>query len=177
MKSKSTAPREQERTLRLQREMVRLLGRFAVLAVLLWLVFGVLFGLCAMPDDQMAPRLYAGDLILYYRQAHTFHDRDVIVARVEGQTVVGRVAARGGDTVEISDGMLHVNGSTVMENEIYYTTDAYEGGASYPLTLKENELFLLCDHREGATDSRWFGPVAADSVKGRVITVLRRSRL
>ncbi len=163
--------------MRLQRELVRLAGRLAAMAALLWLVFGVLFGLCAMPNDQMSPRLYAGDLILYYRQIRTLHDRDVVVARADGETVVARVVARGGDTLEITGGTLRVNGSTVFENEIFYSTDAYEGGTTYPLTLEQDEVFLLCDHREGAKDSRWFGPVTTHDVKGKVITVLRRSRL
>lgn len=90
---------------------------------------------------------------------------------------MARVVARGGDTLEITGGTLRVNGSTVFENEIFYSTDAYEGGTTYPLTLEQDEVFLLCDHREGAKDSRWFGPVTTHDVKGKVITVLRRSRL
>ena len=45
------------------------------------------------------------------------------------------------------------------------------------MTLAENEFFVLCDYREGAKDSRYFGPVSAGEIKGKVITVLRRSGL
>ena len=38
-------------------------------------------------------------------------------------------------------------------------------------------FFVLCDYREGARDSRWFGPVRQSEVKGKVITVVRRSGL
>ena len=45
------------------------------------------------------------------------------------------------------------------------------------LTLAEDEFFVLCDYREGARDSRYFGPVSEDEIKGKVITVVRRSGL
>ena len=91
---------------------------------------------------------------------------------------MGRVAAHGGDTVEITeDAQLSVNGSTVIENDIYYSTPRYESGIAYPVTLAENEVFVLCDYREGAKDSRYFGPVSKSEIKGKVITIVRRSNL
>ena len=86
--------------------------------------------------------------------------------------------ASGGDTVEVTDqATLVVNGSTVLENDIYYTTPKYDNGVTYPLTLAEDEFFILCDYREGARDSRYFGPVSEGEIKGKVITVVRRSGL
>ena len=96
----------------------------------------------------------------------------------DGEQYVGRIVAHGGDTVEVTDqATLVVNGSTVLENNIYYTTPKYENGPAYPLTLAEDEFFVLCDYREGACDSRYFGQVSEDEIKGKVITVVRRSGL
>ena len=63
------------------------------------------------------------------------------------------------------------------ENDIYYSTPRYESGITYPVTLAENEVFVLCDYREGAKDSRYFGPVSKSEIKGKVITIVRRSNL
>ena len=124
----------------------------------------------------MMPKLAAGDLLLYYRLDRTPGDREVVVFEKEGKTYVGRVVARGGDTVEIrQDELLQINGNAIVENEIYYTTGPYEGGISYPVTLAEDEIFILCDYREGAKDSRYFGPVTKKELKGTVITAIRRS--
>ena len=46
-----------------------------------------------------------------------------------------------------------------------------------PLSLKKDEVFLLCDYREGGRDSRYFGAVSKKEIKGKVITILRRSDL
>jgi len=47
----------------------------------------------------------------------------------------------------------------------------------YPIKLKEGEYFMMSDMRSGAKDSRLFGPVKKEEIKGKVITILRRSSL
>ena len=47
----------------------------------------------------------------------------------------------------------------------------------YPLQLQEGECFVLGDHREGATDSRYFGAVDTQEIRGKIITVIRRNQL
>ena len=63
----------------------------------------------------------------------------------------------------------------MMETDIYYPTPAWEGTVEYPLTLEEDEVFVLSDYRERAKDSRYFGPVTKKELKGTVITAIRRS--
>ena len=80
------------------------------------------------------------------------------------------------DTVEVTDAAaLVINGSTVAEPDIYEETPKYDSNVTYPLTLADGEYFILCDARAGARDSRWFGPVQAGEIQGRVIAVLRRN--
>ena len=152
--------------------------RLAAMSILLILLFGFVFGVTPMADDDMSPRISAGDLLLYYRLADDYVSGDVMVFQKDGEQYVGRVVARGGDTVEVTEeATLVVNGSTVLETDIYYSTPRYESGPEYPVTLSEGEYFILCDYREGARDSRYFGPVSRDEIKGKVITVIRRSGL
>ena len=154
------------------------LTRLAAMVLLVWVLFGLIFGFCPMKNEDMMPRISSGDLLLYYRLQQSFVSGDVIVLQKDGKRYVGRVTAHGGDTVEITeDAQLSVNGSTVIENEIYYSTPRYESGIAYPVTLAENEVFVLCDYREGAKDSRYFGPVSKSEIKGKVITIVRRSNL
>ena len=154
------------------------LTRLTAMVLLMWVLFGLISGICPMKNEDMMPRISSGDLLLYYRLQQSFVSGDVIVLQKDGKRYVGRVAAHGGDTVEITeDAQLSVNGSTVIENDIYYSTPRYESGIAYPVTLAENEVFVLCDYREGAKDSRYFGPVSKSEIKGKVITIVRRSNL
>ena len=152
--------------------------KFIAIVVLLALLFGFAFGVTPMQNDDMSPRISAGDLLFYYRLADDMVTGDVLVFEKDGEQYVGRIVANPGDTVEVTDqATLVVNGSTVLENDIYYTTPKYDDGPAYPVTLAQDEYFILCDYREGARDSRYFGPVGLDEVKGKVITVIRRSGL
>ena len=73
---------------------------------------------------------------------------------------------------------LKVNGSIVIETNVFYKTYPYDKKkVNYPLSLKKDEVFLLCDYREGGRDSRYFGAVSKKEIKGKVITILRRSDL
>lgn len=160
------------------REIRSFVFRFILLIVLGFLVFGCVFGIRPMTNDDMAPRMSAGDLVLFFRLDDNIHDNEVIVFKKEGTWYVARVVARGGDTVEITEeATLKINGSIVIESNIYYTTPQYESGVTYPLELENDEYFVLCDYREGGKDSRYFGPVRKDEIKGKVITVIRRSDL
>lgn len=160
------------------REIKSFFLRLVAMIIMLYVLFGVVFGVRPMSNDDMKPRISAGDLLLYYRLENRYVANDVVVFEKDGATYVGRIVAQGGDTVEITDNAsLVVNGSSVVENDIYYSTPKYDTDVSYPLTLASDEYFLLCDYRTGAKDSRAFGPVKRSEFKGKVITVLRRSSL
>jgi len=88
-----------------------------------------------------------------------------------------RVVAAPGDTVEVTDNRLIINGNAMIESGIYYTTRAYEGFTEYPVTLGADEYFVMADFRNGGVDSRLFGPVTEKEIQGVVITVVRRNNL
>lgn len=154
----------------------------AVLAII-WLLFFQILGLTHMPNEDMFPRIDAGDLILFYRLDTDVTASDVIVLEKETpdsdgqkQMFISRVVAKSGDTVDIVDGSLIVNGNSMWENKIFYPTVEFSGvDVKFPLKLAEGECFVLADRRDTGADSRYFGPVKQDEIKGTVITVLRRT--
>lgn len=134
------------------------LVRLFLLITVIGILFGVVFGLTPMANADMQPAVCAGDLMLYYRLDKNLKSDDVVVFQKEGIQYTGRIVAVPGDVVEITDESdLMVNKSTVMEDNIFYTTPAYDSEVEYPLALKEDQYFILCDNREGAKDSRSFG--------------------
>lgn len=153
--------------------------RFVMFLLFLWILFGAVFGISPMRGEDMFPCISAGDILLYYRLEKNFNSGDVLVFKKQGKISAGRVVAHGGDSVEITgDGELKVNGSAVVESNVFYKTYPYDKKrVNYPLSLKKDEVFLLCDYREGGRDSRYFGAISKNEIKGKVITVLRRSDL
>lgn len=152
--------------------------RLLLLIVVVWVLFCYVVGFATVDSGDMYPRLDAGDLLLFYRLDTDVRYQDIIVFTKDGKRYVGRVIAAGGDTVEITDGeSVVVNGNTLIESNIFYSTPRYEGFTEYPLTLGADECFVLADHRQGGEDSRFFGPVKTDEIAGTVISVLRRNNL
>ena len=158
--------------------------RLIILLLLLWVLFFKLIGVIRMPTGDMYPRIDAGDLVMFYRLDTNPSAQDVVALRrtvptLSGeQTMVLRVVAVAGDTVEVTEtGFLKINGNVMDERNIFYPTPRYEDYVEYPLTLKEGECFALADSRNGGTDSRFFGPVNNSEILGTVITIVRRNAL
>ena len=152
--------------------------RLVVMIVMIYIMFFVIFGLQPMSNDDMKPRISAGDLMLFYRLETRINSSDVVVFRKDGKTYTGRVVAKGGDKVEVTDdSSLKINDSTMIESDIFYSTPKYEDYIQYPVTLQQDEYFILCDYRNGAKDSRYFGPVKENEIMGKLITIIRRSNL
>ncbi|MBD8951683.1 MAG: hypothetical protein EGR85_03900, partial [Subdoligranulum sp.] len=104
---------------RAKAEIRRFFMRLAIFAALCWVLFGLVFGLAAVPGNTMAPRLCAGDLVLFSRMDRGSAAGQVAVYRQDGTLHLGRIAARGGDTVTVTDsGALLINGSAVAEPDI-----------------------------------------------------------
>ena len=159
--------------------------RLLLLLLVLWVLFFKIVGLTHMPSGDMYPRIDAGDLVLFYRLDKNIKAQDILVIEKTTpnsgdaeQLYISRVVAVPGDTVQINEfGGLQVNGNTMIESNIFYSTQPYNGYTTYPITLGPGEYFVLADSRQGGEDSRFFGPVTTDEIKGAVITIVRRSNL
>ena len=161
-----------------KRALRELATKFLTLLVFLGIVFGVVFGITPMRNQDMMPKISAGDLMVYERLGNSWISGDVVVWKKEGKTYTGRIVAVPGDQVKITEEeSLEINGSVVAESNIFYKTPAYEGAVAYPLTLSSGEYFVLGDFREGAKDSRYFGPIERKEIKGNVLVVLRRKEI
>lgn len=162
----------------MKEELRYFLFRLTGLILLLYLTFGWILGITIAGNQDMSPSIRAGDLVLYYRLEKQLKTGDIAVYRRDGAICMHRVFATGGEEVEITQGNgIRRNSHLVLEPEIFYRTGPYESDVEYPLKLEEDAYFLLGDLREGAKDSRYFGAVKQDQIKGKVITILRRTNL
>lgn len=153
-----------------------LIRKIVFLTVIIFLVFKFVFGIKIMPNEDMSPKIGASDLLFYYRIDKEFLPDDVVVLEKNNKEYVSRVVALAGDEVDITESGLVINGALQANQNIYYQTGIYQDGIKFPLKLKEGEVFVLGDLREGAVDSRYFGPVKINEIKGKVFTLLRRTQ-
>ncbi len=103
-----------------------------------------------------------GELVVFYHPA------------VHTVTYVKRCVAVGSDVVEMREKQLLVNGERVplppaglhSDTEMNPKRDDFG-----PYTIPANSYFMLGDSRDDSFDSRFFGPVTRDLIRGRAIRV------
>lgn len=82
---------------------------------------------------------------------------------------VKRVVAVAGETVDLRNGQLYVNGQPRDFVGAHGATTAQSPEIHYPLTVPAGEFFAMGDNREASSDSRSFGPQPDDRIIGKVI--------
>lgn len=95
---------------------------------------------------------------LYTDMFNKFRKRD------NADRLVKRVIGLPGDTINIKEGKVFINGEAI--EEPYVTSETYPGSVPYPLTVGPDELFVLGDNRQVSQDSREFGCIKFDQVEG-----------
>ncbi len=140
----------------------------AVLAAAIWLF---VFHVSVVSGQSMNPSLEAGDRLVVDKIGYQWGpvDRfDVVVFECPdsvGVDYVKRVVGLPGETIRLSRGELYVDGELV-EQGFGHEREEY---ATYPATtLADDEYFVLGDNRPRSRDSRSFGPIRRDDIKGVV---------
>lgn len=125
----------------------------------------------------MQPSFYEKDYLVLSKEAYareTPQRGDVIVFKSQLRTIDGkkellikRVIGLPGDTVEVRDGNVYING-TIQDDS--YTEDHYTNG-TMEIKVPKDEYFCMGDNRLHSTDSRFseVGLVKFDKIKGKVI--------
>ena len=126
--------------------------------------------------QSMSDRLQDGDQVLINRFIYKVSRPkigDVIVFLPNGNEkshyYIKRVIAAGGDTVQIIDGVIYVNGAP-SENVHFSGTISDPGVAAEKITLDTDECFVMGDNPGGSEDSRFanIGNVRSDYIIGKV---------
>lgn len=153
-------------------ELTLALVKIAVLALALFVSFGVVLGVHTAKNEYMNPGVKYHDNVIYSRRVSDVALRDVVLYEHDGETYLGRVVGRPGDTITVDvNGYIFQNSHLVYEENIQYTTNR---SLEVTVTLGDDEYFLINDDRAQNFDSRQFGPINKDDFKGKAIVVLRR---
>lgn len=147
--------------------------KILVFIILLAIIFGFIFGICRCNDQNMSPAFKDGDLAVYYRLQKEFHPLDTVVLEKDGELQIRRIIAVEGDEVDLTEDGVKINGYLQQEQGIFTETLPYVEGIEFPITVGQGEYFVLADNRTSAEDSRIYGPVKKEEIKGSVISLLR----
>ena len=147
-------------------------------AVAVFLAFVLVFSIgmrTSVIGDSMEPSLHNGQEILMNRILYRISmpkRGDVIVFLPNGNQnthfYVKRVVGLPGETVQIREGNVYIDGVLLAENELFDKI-ADPGIAQSELLLGSDEFFVLGDNRNSSEDSRSgnIGAVKKDSIIGK----------
>ena len=149
-----------------------------ILIVAFALVFGFVKPVVAdsfyVDSGSMEPTLRGcegctNDRVLVNKLAYDLSDverGDIVLfeSPVDGVVLIKRVVGLPGDTLEIRDGTLYLNGAP--QEEPYLNPDARYPPPFGPVTVPAEHFFAMGDNRTGSTDSRVYGPVPGENLIG-----------
>lgn len=130
-----------------------------------------------IPTSAMSPTIEKGDRVFVDKRAYVSNKPkrgDVVVFTAKnvpgldkGKDYMKRIIGLPNETLEIKGGKVVINGEEI-ESKFKYYNDGDYGREGQKIIIKENEYYVLGDNNLNSKDSRYFGLISLDDIKGRV---------
>jgi len=125
-----------------------------------------------IPTTSMVPTIEIGERVLANKFIYRFEEPkagDVVVfddPTGTVQTLIKRVIAVGGQTVDLVDGKVVVDG-VPLDEPYTYGKPSEPGPVAMPYTVPAGSVWVMGDNRTNSADSRWFEAVPLERVRGK----------
>jgi len=139
----------------------------------------VFFKPIVVKQESMQPTFYSDDYVIVSRQAYSIFgeikhgdviifESDLMDLKGNPKILIKRVIGLPGDTIEIKDGFVYLNGQKADEP---YLSEMGMSGEMKKVTIQEGKIFVMGDNRRVSQDSRSaaIGQVDQERVVGKVI--------
>ena len=145
-----------------------------------WLLREFVFQAYEIPSGSMEETIMTGDMVFAEKVSYNFCDVQVgdIVTFTDpnddSRTLIKRVIAVGGQTVDINDedGLVYVDGVALEEDYVIGLTYTLSNSdITFPYTVPEGYIWVMGDNRENSQDSRYFGAVPLSSVEAHAVLI------
>lgn len=160
-------PAAGQRFLRLSREVLETI----LPAILIALLINVFVGQATRVEGQsMEPSLHTDQRLVVEKMSYRFRGPqrfEIVVLKLPNQgdeLLIKRVIGLPGETVEIHDSQVYVNGEPL--DESFVQGDTFPGRAE-SIVVPPLHVYVLGDNRNHSNDSRSFGPVPIENIVGR----------
>lgn len=148
-----------------------------VALLLVWLLLTFVAQNSTVYGSSMEPTLYSGEMIIVNKFIYRFTEPlrgDIIVFEHEDavkgkELMIKRIIGMPGDTVELIDGDVYINGEKYDESGYLVEKTEITGNITEPFVVPENSYFVMGDHRSVSKDSRYsdVGAISKDQIIGK----------
>lgn len=164
---------------RFVREVKEWVQSIAIALVLTLIIRTYVIQAFKIPSASMYPTLKVGDKLFVNKYIYRFNGPergDIVVFKYPEdpkKDFIKRLVAVGGETVEIRDGKLYVDGKVLDDPETfgkfyYYNHDPY-GGPYEKIKVPADKYYVLGDNSANSTDSRFWGFVPKANMIGKAV--------
>src|SRR5262245_23048595 len=116
----------------------------------------------------------------------TIHRGDVLVFKYPEQPdrdFIKRVIGLPGETLEVREKKVYINGNALDEPYAHFLTPASEASAFHevtsfdvrerygPVTIPADHFFMMGDNRDNSQDSRYWGFLPRENIKGKALLI------
>ena len=129
-----------------------------------------------IPTGSMEPTIMIGDRVLAEKISYRFHEPrvgDVVVFDdPSGQhpQLIKRVIAVAGQTVDIHDGAVWIDGKKLSEPYLH-NVQTDPGTVPMPITIQPGYVWVMGDNRPNSGDSRFIGPQPVSAIRGHAFAI------
>lgn len=122
-----------------------------------------------LEGPSMEPNLHVGQRLFVERVSYLLRSPrrgDIVVLNLParpGDSLIKRAIALAGETIEIRDGQVFINGQPLEEPYVHFRSS----DSMPPYVVPTNAVFVMGDNRGFSNDSRAFGPVPLSALRGR----------
>lgn len=161
--------KNEKKDVKKKKSIVREYGEaLAIAIVLAFLIRIFVVEAFKIPSGSMIPTLLVGDHLLVSKFTYKFTEPergDIVVFKYPddpSRNFIKRIIAVGGDTVEVRDKVVYVNGTQKPEDYVQHVTqEMFPAGTSPrdnfgPVTVPPNTYFMMGDNRDSSLDSRFW---------------------
>lgn len=159
------------------RKFFNILQIFVVIGAILAVIYLFIFSPHEVTGKSMEPNYHQGEFLLADKISIKFKEQkrgDVVIFQFDDNTdYIKRVIAVAGETVEIKDGLVYVN-DTLLDESSYLSESTRTNSGRYlseniKFRVPDNMVIAMGDNRSFSADSRDFGPIMTNQIKGKVI--------
>ena len=160
-----------------KKELISMILYLAIVFLAVYVIITYVGQRTAVNGDSMETSLSDGDNLIMDKLSYHFRDPEryeviIFPCPTEPEAYyIKRVIGLPGETVQIKNSKVYIDGE-LLDTEHYGIEPIEEAGiAGEPLTLADDEYFVLGDKRPVSRDSRYedVGPIKRDTIEGRAL--------
>ena len=191
MKADSRKPADQNHDLTVEQKVRREVVAWFWIILIFLLINGTVGQARVIPSGSMENTLLIGDHLVMSRIGYDVgvpfthwhvplwknpHRGQMIIFtppyNTNGEDLIKRVIGMPGDTVDVHDGSVYINGQRLDERYTFGKTErVIDGSVPMPYRIPDNCYFVMGDNREHSYDSRYWGCVPRNDIIGTPVMI------